>query len=87
MNRLRGIDYAAAAVKRAIEEKFSDAGLESLQVVAGERTIYVEHNGHSAEGARSDLLTAVRQATSYVNLWEVLANDDKILSSDPGKTT
>ncbi len=79
MSRPRDIDYAAAAVKKAILEKFSDIELESLQVMAGERTIYVEHDGQSAEGVRGVLLAAVRKATSYADLWEVLANDDKII--------
>jgi len=79
MSRPRHIDYAAAAVKKAILEKFSDVELESLQVMAGERTIYVEHDGRNAEGTRDDLLAAVRKATSYADLWEVLANDDKII--------
>ncbi|MBN2215863.1 MAG: hypothetical protein JW719_00665 [Pirellulales bacterium] len=79
MARLRDIDYAAAAVKRAIEEKFSNAELESLQVMAGERTIYVEHQGRSAEGTRDDLLADVRKATDYDHLWKVLADDDKII--------
>ncbi len=80
MSRPRDIDYAAAAVKKAIHEKFKDNELESLQVMAGERTIYVEHDGQNAEGARGILLAAVRKATSYADFWEVLANDDKIIS-------
>ena len=79
MSRPRDIDYAAAAVKKAILEKFSGVELESLQVMAGERTIYVEHDGQSAEGARDVLLASVRKATSYADFWEVLANDDKII--------
>ena len=80
MSRPRDIDYAAAAVKKAIHEKFNDIDLESLQVMAGERTIYVEHDGQNAEGVRGVLLAAVRKATSYADFWEVLANDDKIIS-------
>ena len=79
MSRPRDIDYAAAAVKRAIVEKFSDVELQNLQVMAGEQTIYVEHDGRNAEGTRDDLLAAVRKATSYADLWEVLANDEKII--------
>ena len=75
---LRDIDYAAAAVKKAIVEKFRSVELEDLKVVAGDRTIFVEHDGRNAEGTRDDLLAAVRRATSYADLWEVLANDDKI---------
>jgi hypothetical protein len=79
MARLRDIDYAAAAVKKAIVEKFRDVELQDLQVMAGDRTIFVEHDGRSAEGTRDDLLAAVRKATGYANLWEVLAEDDKII--------
>jgi hypothetical protein len=79
MARLRDIDYAAAAVKKAIVEKFRDVELQGLQVMAGDRTIFVEHDGRSAEGTRDDLLAAVRKATGYANLWEVLAEDDKII--------
>ena len=79
MVRAQDIDYAAAAVKKAIVEKFSDVELQDLQVMAGERTIYVEFEGRNAEGTRDDLLAAVRKATSYADLWEVMANDDKII--------
>jgi len=79
MVQARDIDYAAAAVKKAIVEKFSDVDLEGLQVMAGDRTIYVEFEGRNAEGTRDALLSAVRKATSYADLWEVLANDDRII--------
>ena len=42
MVRAQDIDYAAAAVKKAIVKKFSDVELQDLQVTAGEQTIYVE---------------------------------------------
>jgi hypothetical protein len=80
MTRLRDIDYAAVAVKKAIVEKFRDVDVEeSLQVMAGQRTIFIEDNGRTAEGTRDDLLAAVRKATSYADLWAVLAADDKIV--------
>ena len=79
MERPRDIDYAAAAVKKAMTEKFNDVDLESLQVMAGHRTIYVEHDGHNAEGTRDDLLADIRKAADYADLWEVLANDEKIV--------
>jgi hypothetical protein len=79
MARARDIDYAATAVRKAIVEKFSDVELQDLQVIAGERMIYVEFEGRNAEGTRDDLLAAVRKATSYADLWEVMANDDKII--------
>ena len=79
MARPRDIDYAAVAVKKAIVEKFSRVELQELRVIAGERTISVEHEGRIAEGTRDDLLTAVRKATSYANLWEVLAKDGRCI--------
>lgn len=80
MFRRRDIDYAADAVKKAISEKFSDVELENLQVTAGERTISIEHDGQNAEGTRDALLGALRKARSYSGLWEVFANDDRIIS-------
>ena len=77
MPRPRDIDYAAVAVKNAIMEKFGNVELQELQVIAGDRTISVEHEGRIAEGTRDDLLAAVRKATSYANLWEVLAKDGR----------
>lgn len=79
MARARDIDYAAATVKKVIVEKFSDVELQDLQVVAGERTICVAFEGRNVEGTRDDLLAAVRKATSYADLWEVMTNDDKII--------
>jgi hypothetical protein len=83
MARDRDIDYAAVAVKKAIVEEFKDTALEDLQTVAGETTISIHHAGRKAEGTRGDLLTAVRKATSYDDLWEVLERDFKCISS-PG---
>ena len=79
MARDRDIDYAAVAVKKAIVEKFKDAALEDLQTVAGERTISIHHGDRKAEGTRSDLLAAVRDATSYANLWEVLESEGRCI--------
>ena len=79
MERPRDIDYAAIAVKKAIVEKFSDEALDNLQVMAGQRTIYVEHDGRNAEGTRDDLLAAVRRSTDYDGLWKAFANDDRIV--------
>ena len=73
----RDIDYAAVAVRTAIVEKFKDTALEDLQTVAGERTISICHAGHKAEGTRHDLITAVRDATSYANFWEILESDGR----------
>jgi hypothetical protein len=79
MRQLQAIDYAAAAVKKAMTEKFNDVDLETLQVMAGQRTIYVEHDGHNAEGTRDDLLADIRKAADYADLWEILANDERIV--------
>ncbi len=79
MARDRDIDYAEVAVKKAIVEKFKDTVLDDLQTVAGERTISIHHAGREAEGTRDDLITAVRKATSYTNLWEVLESGGKCI--------
>ena len=68
----RDIDYAALAVKKAIVEKFPRDNLEDLQVIAGEKTLSIEHGDRTSEGSRDSLLAAVRQAASYDNLWELL---------------
>lgn len=70
---LRDIDYAATAVKTAIMEKFGRQNdLEDLRVTANEKTISVDHEGHSAEGTRDALLAGVRKAQDYAQLWQVL---------------
>jgi hypothetical protein len=70
----RDIDYAAIAVHTAVVEKFArQSDLTNLTVTANERTISVVDGPHAAEGARHDLLAAVRAADSYANLWEILA--------------
>ena len=69
----RDIDYAAVAVRTAIEEKFSrKIELQELEITANERTITVRHGERQAEGTRDDLLAAVRKAETYEELWEVL---------------
>jgi hypothetical protein len=73
----RDIDYAATAVRTAIVEKFWRDQLQDLETVAGDRTILIRHDGRTAEGTRDDLLAAVRKATSYLNLWEVLASEGR----------
>ena len=78
MNKLRDIDYAAAAVQRAVSEKFSSVDLKNFQVMAGDRTIYIEHDGRNAEGIRGVLLADVRKAANYDDFWDVLANDERI---------
>lgn len=69
---LRDIDYAATAVRRAIEEKFAGCDqLSQLKVEAQAATILVEEGERRLEGSRTDLLAAVRDATSYESLWSV----------------
>ena len=71
--RLRDIDYAAAAVHRAIVEKFGGRDdLQDLRVTANENTISLDHAGRSGEGTRDAILAAVRKADSYEKLWDVL---------------
>jgi hypothetical protein len=73
MTRARDIDYAAAAVKTAIIEKFGRKNaLDSLRVVAHERTISIEHEERRAEGTRDDLLAAIRKSPDYATLWSEL---------------
>lgn len=77
------IEYAALAVRKSIVEKFRSTPLEDLKSVAGDRTIAVIHGDHKAEGTRDDLLAAVRKATSFENLWEVLESEGRCTSSKP----
>ena len=80
MARPRDIDYAAAAVKKAIVEKFKSDELADLEVQAGETTIAIMHAGRIAEGARDDLQTAVRKAPSYASFWETLLSDGRFIT-------
>jgi hypothetical protein len=69
----RDIDYAAVAVKSAIVDKFGrTSSLEDLEVTAGERLITVRQDAQLAEGTRDDLMSAVRRASTYQELWELL---------------
>ena len=70
----RDIEYAAIAVKSALVEKFGRQNdLQSIEVIANEKTISVRDGGRTGEGTRDELLAAVRAATSYDNLWDILA--------------
>lgn len=74
---LRDIDYAAAAVQRAIVEKFGRTNeLEDLQVTAGSTAISVQHGERSADGSRDWLLSVVRKADGYDELWQLLAQPE-----------
>lgn len=70
---LRDIDYAAVAVQRAIEEKYGrQAELKHLKVTAGPSSICVKDGRRSGEGSRDRLLSLVRKAASYDDLWQLL---------------
>jgi hypothetical protein len=69
--RPRDIDYAATAVKNALEEKFGRKVSKDLQVAAHERTISVIDGPHEIEGTRDDLLAAIRKAESYPDVWRL----------------
>jgi hypothetical protein len=67
----RDIDYAAAAVNRAIVEKFGRSNeLQNLTLTAGESTITVRDGEHCAEGTRDDLLAALRGSETYADFWQ-----------------
>ena len=69
----RDIDYAATAVKVAIEEKFGRKNdLQNLTVTAKERTIAVCDGQLRLEGTRDNLLAALRRAESYEDFWRPL---------------
>jgi hypothetical protein len=75
---LRDIDYAAAAVQRAITEKFGrHSDLKDLQVAAGDRVISVQHGDRLAEGSRDRLLSDIRKAESYDELWTLLVQPER----------
>ena len=72
---LRDIDYAAAAVKTAIVEKFGRLNpTDNLQVTANETTITLQDDQQVAEGTRDNLLAAVRKASSYDQFWKLFAD-------------
>jgi hypothetical protein len=69
----RDIDYAAAAVNRAIVEKFGRTNdLQHLTVTAKETTIEACDQAHTAEGTRHEMLDALRDCTSYADFWRML---------------
>jgi hypothetical protein len=66
----RDIDYAAIAVRKAIEDKFgAQADLANLSVVPGERLIELRHDESVLSGTRDELQAAIRQAAVYDDLW------------------
>ncbi len=67
----RDIDYAAVAVRNAIVAKFAHSEpLDNLSVDALEKTIIVRHGQRQAEGTRDQLLSALRCAETYDQLWD-----------------
>jgi hypothetical protein len=75
---LRDIDYAAAAVKTVIIEKFGRQNeLQGLRVTANDKTISVDDEGRTAEGTRDALLAAMRKANDYEQLWQLMPKDAK----------
>jgi hypothetical protein len=75
----RDIDYAAVAVKTAIVEKFDrQTDLQALEVTANDKTISIVMGTRIAEGTRDNLLAALRKATSFENLWEVLSAEGRL---------
>ena len=74
---LRDIDYAAAAVRRSIVEKFGrKTELGDLQVTAGDTAISIQHGRRSADGSRDWLLSVIRKADSYDELWQLLSQPE-----------
>lgn len=69
--RPRDIDYAAVAVKKAIEEKFGAQNeLGALRVVAGDSSIAIQDGDRLAEGTRDQVLIALRASATYAEFWE-----------------
>jgi|GEM_PF-2534570 len=69
----RDIDYAAAAVNRAIIEKFGRANeLAQLTVAVRDNTIAVCDGDCKVEGTRDNLLAALRRAESYADFWQLV---------------
>ena len=67
----RDIDYAAAAVNRAIVEKFGRSNeLQKLTITAGENTITVRDGERNAEGTRDGLLATLRGSETYADFWQ-----------------
>lgn len=70
----RDIDYAAAAVRTALVEKFGRGNdLEDLYVRANAATISLCRRGQEVEGTRGPLLATIRRAASYEEWWTALA--------------
>lgn len=67
----RDIDYAAAAVKKSLLEKYGEQNdLSSLEVEALEKTIAIQDGERRTEGTRDRLLGYVRDAANYQQFWD-----------------
>ncbi|MBL8826256.1 MAG: hypothetical protein JNM18_04670 [Planctomycetaceae bacterium] len=74
----RDIDYAAIAVRNAILAKFAETEvLDDLSVSASEKTIIVRHGLQQAEGTRDQLLSALRGAQTYAQLWDTCSSSTR----------
>lgn len=66
----RDIDHAAIAVKKAVGDKFArQVNLEGLEVQVQDRTIRLSCGGRAVEGTRDELMTAIRMAENFDQLW------------------
>lgn len=69
----RDIDHAAVAVENALKERFGrQVDFTELKVTPHERTMTIRHDGRITEGTRDRLITAIRKANTYDELWRDL---------------
>jgi hypothetical protein len=70
MTLMRDIDYAAQAVRSALQQKFGrQHDLNELKVDALDKTIRVTLSDQDAEGTRDELLAAIRKAGVLEEFW------------------
>jgi hypothetical protein len=70
MTLMRDIDYAAQAVRSALQQKFGrQHDLHELKVDALDKTIRVTLSDQDAEGTRDELLAAIRKAGVLEEFW------------------
>jgi hypothetical protein len=75
----RDTDYAAIAIRNAVEEKFGrQTSFPQLEIEGNERTITVRDGDRRVEGTRDNLLAALRRSATYADFWEVLETDRNI---------
>lgn len=69
----RDIEHAAVAVENALKERFGrQVDFTELKVTPHERTMTIRHDGRITEGTRDRLITAIRRAATYDELWQEL---------------